>query len=130
MFRVVRLGVERCKAFFDKHYLLANAGIYGGLYTFGDLTCQLITHANTTVPVDWERTKRMGTIGCTVLPVLNTYFFRFLDRTFIGGSPRIVFIKVAMDTIVWAPFLLVILIGGLVLFIIYCSYIVMGIILL
>ena len=120
MFRVVQLALERCKAFFDKHYLLANMGVYGSLYSVGDITCQLISHANTTTPHDWERTKRMGTMGCTVLPLLNTYFYRFLDRAFIGGSPRIVFKKLIIDTFVWTPPILAIFIAGLLqLFILY-----------
>lgn len=113
MFRIVRRSLERCKLFFDKHYLLANMAIYGGLYSCGDITCQLISHANTPIPLDWERTKRMGTIGCTVLPVMNTYYYRFLDRTLIGSSPRIVFTKLMLDTFTWSPVILAIFIAGL-----------------
>ena len=111
-FGAARRVLGKCRLFFDKHYLLANVGIYGGLYTFGDITCQMISHANTTTPHDWERTKRMGTIGCTILPVINTYYYRIIDSALKGGSPRVVLTKLAMDTFVWGPFCLVVFIGG------------------
>ena len=101
--QAARRGMVKCKAFFDKHYLLANVGVYGGLYCLGDITCQTISHANTELSHDWQRTKRMTVVGCTVLPIMNTYFYRVLDRIIIGSSPRIVLLKVIIDTFAWGP---------------------------
>ena len=103
MYQASRRALTKCKVFFDKHYLLANIGVYGGLYCLGDITCQTISHANTGITHDWQRTKRMTTIGCTILPIMNTYFFRALDKIIMGSSPRVVLLKLAIDTFAWAP---------------------------
>jgi hypothetical protein len=102
-FQAARRAVVKCKTFFDKHYLLANIGVYGGLYCLGDITCQTISHANTELTHDWQRTKRMTIIGCTVLPIMNTYFYRVLDKVIIGSSSRVVLLKLVVDTFAWAP---------------------------
>ena len=102
-FQAARRGIAKCKTFFDKHYLLANIGVYGGLYCLGDITCQAISHANTELTHDWQRTKRMTVVGCTVLPIMNTYFYRVLDKAISGSSPRIVLLKLVVDTFVWGP---------------------------
>ena len=104
VFQAARRAVAKCKTFFDKHYLLANVGVYGGLYCLGDITCQTISHANTKLTHhDWQRTKRMTIIGCTILPIMNTYFFRILDSVIIGKSARVVRLKLIIDTFVWMP---------------------------
>ena len=78
----------------------------------GDVTCQIISHANTDLKHDWQRTKRMTIVGCTVLPVMNTYFFRMLDKVIIGNSLRVVLFKVIIDTFAWAPVCITAFIGG------------------
>ncbi|XP_028396849.1 mpv17-like protein 2 isoform X2 [Dendronephthya gigantea] len=103
MYQASRRALTKCKAFFDKHYLLANIGVYGGLYCLGDITCQTISNANTELTHDWQRTKRMTIIGCTILPIMNTYFYRTLDKIIIGSSSRVVFLKLVIDTFAWTP---------------------------
>ena len=112
VFEAARRTVAKCKTFFDKHYLLANIGIYGGLYCLGDITCQTISHANTQLTHDWQRTKRMTIIGCTILPIPNTYFYRVLDKAIIGKSPQVVLLKLVIDTFVWTPIPLTAFLGG------------------
>ena len=110
--QIARRAIAKCKTFFDKHYLLANVGVYGTLYCLGDITCQTISHANTEFTHDWQRTKRMTIIGCTILPVMNTYFYRALDKLIVGTSPQIVILKLAIDTLAWAPVTFSSFLGG------------------
>lgn len=111
-FQAVRRAAAKCKTFFDKHYLLANIGVYSSLYCLGDITCQIISHANTEMTHDWQRTKRMTIIGSTILPVMNTYFYRALDKRLFGSSPRVVLVKLAIDTFIWGPLCFAVFIGG------------------
>ena len=111
-FQAARRTVTKCKIFFDKHYLVANIGIYGGLYSLGDITCQTISHANTQLTHDWQRTKRMTVIGCTMLPIMNTYFFRVLDKVIVGKPVLVVLHKLVIDTFVWAPITITAFVSG------------------
>ena len=117
-----RRTIAKCKTFFDKYYLLANVGVYGTLYCLGDITYQTISHANTKLTHTWQRTKRMTIIGCTILPVMNTYFFRVLDKLLFGTSPQVVILKVAIDTIAWAPVAYTAFLGGKLVLHEYCIF--------
>ena len=112
MFQATRRTAAKCKIFFDKHYLLANIGVYGASFILGDITCQTVSHANTQLTHDWQRTKRMTIIGCTLLPIMNTYYFRVLDKVIVGKPARVIILKLAIGTFVWAPIILTASLGG------------------
>ncbi|XP_072947482.1 mpv17-like protein [Epargyreus clarus] len=88
--------------------VLTNTAVYAAFYTAAELSQQTFNkmYSAEKPPIDVASAARIVTVGsCLYAPTLF-YWYRFLDKKFIGTSVKVVMTKVASDQFIATPILL------------------------
>eukprot|EP00111_Clytia_hemisphaerica_P003478 TCONS_00009930-protein len=86
-----------------KRPLLRSIVTVTSLFAASDLCCQLFeNHGNIKYKFDWERLRKMATIGLIYYGPMYYYYYGFLDRKFPGKNPRTVLVKILFDQFIFA----------------------------
>jgi len=105
----------------DNHPVLANAVIYGGLYTLAEVSQQKIKSSvkrdlspkGGSAHLDMSSVKRYAIMGTVVFPPILTKWYLWLDNRFPCTSRRVVMKKLMLDQFMLTPWLLVIFYIGM-----------------
>ncbi|XP_046993725.1 mpv17-like protein [Schistocerca americana] len=91
--------------------VLANSLVYGTLYTGAEFSQQTITHKilekGEPRPYDLRSIGHYGVLGLGFYPQVYYYWYRWLDRRFVGTAAATVLKKMLLDQFVLTPPLLV-----------------------
>ncbi|RVE50723.1 hypothetical protein evm_004633 [Chilo suppressalis] len=91
-----------------KRPVLTNTVVYGLFYTGAELSQQTFNKIYTPdkPDVDFAAAARIVTAGCAVYPASLYFWYRFLDKKFVGTAVKTVATKVAADQFIATPILL------------------------
>ncbi|XP_049808053.1 mpv17-like protein isoform X1 [Schistocerca nitens] len=92
--------------------VLANSLVYGTLYTGAEFSQQTITHKILRAPdsrphYDGPSLLRYAVYGCVIQSNILLFWYRWLDRRFVGTAAATVLKKMLLDQFVLTPPLLV-----------------------
>jgi len=117
----------KVKAAVDSNPLLANAVIYGGLYTLAEVSQQTIRQnfgketassfardtTNLTTRLDMSSVKRYAIMGTVCISPLLTKWYSWLDGRFPCTTTPVVVKKLVLDQFVFTPFVVVVFYVGM-----------------
>ncbi|XP_050532233.1 mpv17-like protein [Daktulosphaira vitifoliae] len=101
------------KETFKKYPMLANSTVYGTMCVGAELSQQIITKRilNKTEPpkpIDKEVLGRYAVIGTLISPNILYFWYKWLDKAFVGTAPKIIVKKMLLDQFLMTPPLYVI----------------------
>lgn len=127
--RFRQVAWPKAKAIVDRNPLLANAVIYGGLYTLAEVSQQTIQQnvvKDTTTScalardtssmasrLDMSSVKRYAIMGTVCISPLLTKWYGWLDGRFPCTSTPVVVKKLFLDQFVFTPFVVVVFYVGM-----------------
>lgn len=98
--------VSAVKQWCIRRPLLANCIAYGGLYSGAEFTQQVLmkkAFGDKNEPLDLGLVARYAVLGSTVYPVGLFYWYKWLDRAFMGTAAKTLVLKVCLDQIATMP---------------------------
>lgn len=88
---------------FERHLLVTNTAICGASCLLADAALQRVSSRRRDAPsVNWARSGRLGAVGLALGPLCH-FWYGWLDRRFTGSAVRAVLVKLAFDTVIFAP---------------------------
>jgi len=125
--RFRQVAWPKAKAIVDRNPLLANAVIYGGLYTLAevsqqtiqqnvvrDTSCNLARDTSSMASrLDMSSVKRYAIMGTVCISPLLTKWYGWLDGKFPCTSTPVVVKKLFLDQFVFTPFVVVVFYVGM-----------------
>ncbi|CAG9793977.1 unnamed protein product [Diatraea saccharalis] len=88
--------------------VLTNTVVYGTFYTGAELSQQTFNkiYSPEKPDVDLAAAARIVVAGCTIYPTSLYFWYRYLDKKFVGTAIKTVATKVAADQLIATPILL------------------------
>ncbi|KAK9502904.1 hypothetical protein O3M35_011590 [Rhynocoris fuscipes] len=106
------MALSKIKMIFQKHPLIANSLVYGGMYVTAEFSQQVVNRKFSNKvppdPIDTACLLRYAVVGCCINSNLLYYWYRWLDTNFPGKTAKIVTKKLLLDQFVLTPHLLAI----------------------
>lgn len=96
------------RTFFSKHPLLSNCMVYGSMCVGAEASQQYVTKRilNPTTPpepIDKAALGRYAVLGTCINPNILYFWYKWLDKAFVGKSAQIVVKKVLIDQFLMTP---------------------------
>ena len=85
---------SRLRALYSRHPLVCNMGIYGSLYSLGDVSQQTICGKS---HIDYLSASRVGAVGAGIFGPFYLFWYRALDKRLPGTAAKIILRKVIVD---------------------------------
>jgi len=124
--RFRRVAWPKAKALVDNNPLLANALIYGGLYTMAEVSQQtiqqslakdtsssLVRDSSVVAKLDMSSVKRYAIMGTVCISPLLTKWYGWLDGKFPCTTTRVVIKKLFLDQFIFTPVVVVVFYVGM-----------------
>ncbi|XP_014243455.1 mpv17-like protein isoform X1 [Cimex lectularius] len=107
------MAMSRVKYIFQKYPLLANSAVYGGMCVTAEFSQQMVNkryfdRKEPPEPIDKAMLVRYAVVGSCINSNILYFWYRWLDRNFVGASMKIVTKKLLLDQFVLTPQLLTI----------------------
>ncbi|KAK3923921.1 Mpv17-like protein [Frankliniella fusca] len=104
------MALRLVKHVFAKYPVTANAVTFGSLYVTAELSQQVVTKkvlAQTPEPIDTAALGRYAIFGCGVGSHMLYFWYKWLDKRYVGTAASTILKKVLMDQFIMTPQLLV-----------------------
>jgi len=121
--RFRQVALPKAKAIVDGNPLVANALIYGGLYTLAEMSQQTLRNTTTKDPsslardthskLDMSSVKRYAIMGTVCISPLFTRWYGWLDTKYPCTTTRVVLKKLFLDQFVFTPVVVVVFYVGM-----------------
>lgn len=105
------MALRLIKLAFTKYPVTANAVTYGSLYVTADFSQQLVTKkflASPPQPIDTVALSRYAIFGCGVGSHMLYFWYKWLDKRYVGTATTTIVKKVLLDQFLMTPQLLVV----------------------
>ena len=93
------MSLSTLRRILTKRPLLKSVVTVASLMGAADISCQLLEHKGEYF--NWTRLRNMAIIGAGYYGPMYFYYYGFLDRKLPGKNPRTVFLKVAIDQVLY-----------------------------
>lgn len=102
---------SRVKHVFKTYPILANAATYGGMCVLAEFSQQFLSkryldRQDPPEPIDKASLGRYAVVGCCINSNMLYFWYKWLDRKFVGTSGKIIVKKLLLDQFVLTPHLL------------------------
>jgi len=104
MSRIIRVVKET----FRKYPMIANSTVYGTMCVGAEFSQQILTKRilNKTEPqepIDMDVLGRYAIVGTLISPNILYFWYKWLDKAFVGTAPKIIVKKLLIDQFIMTP---------------------------